>query len=437
MAYSKPTFGGAGAYASGVTDVSFAWPTHSTGDVGFLAVNTDTGDATLNPSGWTHVTGSPVSSGTCKLNLLWKRATSDSESAVVLSATDHCTGAIFTITGVSETGTPYANLSATQESSVTTISIPTVEPGKLGCLAVAVVSRTGADSFSKFSSWTLGSGSMTERIDSGTAVGRGGGLGVASAPMEIPTSFWGTVSTGSYTVSVATFCLTFVTPNDRATLIGVSTATSSGTSSCTVTYPSTVQAGDLAVLVCELSGGDANPSSSGYTLRNSGYDFNTTAGSKLAYLTKTLTGSEGGGNFTVTGGTDHIQAKVLVFRDAYYEADAIAGDTSAGSTLDCPTITVGDNAAILMAVSAPTDATGSWVNSFANTNLGDIVEVYDGGITTGNGGKLAIGLGYKDTAGSTGSSTANIASSYTGVGAHIGLRFWPNATRNIFWANNC
>lgn len=218
QAGAVPEYIAAGTGVSSLTTATPQWPTrHQSGDLGILIVESSGGDATSTPSGWAHITGSPIvdiadATGS-KLNVLWKFATSDQEAGASLSdAGDHVTGRIFTFRGVRTDITPgRANATDTKavaSTSVTWPAITTVSPNSLViCIASRPDDSASTTVFSAFTNANLTS--LAEAAETGSVTGDGGGFvlnyGTRAAIGNIGTST-GTLST-SLTNALITFAL--------------------------------------------------------------------------------------------------------------------------------------------------------------------------------------------------------------------------------------
>ena len=182
---TAPTYQAAGTAVTGTGAVSPAWPTHQTDDIGIMVVETS-GNESINtvPTGWAHVTGSPVtdvaSTAGSKLTILWKRAASSSESTLSIGDSgDHQTARIFTFRGVITTGNPWDVVTTnTKTTASTTSTLPAVTTTVANTLVALIAGRPDdAASTTHFGSWTNGNlGSLTERGESGSTSGNGGGF---------------------------------------------------------------------------------------------------------------------------------------------------------------------------------------------------------------------------------------------------------------------
>lgn len=185
-----PTFQAAGAFAKSQNAIAPAWPTHLTGDIGILLVQTSN-QAVVAPSGWTEITGSPQGTGTAgaagstRLCAFWKRAASAAETApTVADSGNHQMGVILTFRGCITTGDPI-NISSggVKTPASTSLTFNSVTTTVSDCLIVlAVGSSTDANSTAEFSAWTnanLAGPSITEAFDTSGNTLNGGGIGAA------------------------------------------------------------------------------------------------------------------------------------------------------------------------------------------------------------------------------------------------------------------
>lgn len=212
---AAPEFIAVGTATTGTGGISPAWPArHQAGDLAILVVETSGADATVAPSGWTHVAGSPVvdiadATGS-KLQVLWRFAASDQESAAtVADPGDHATGRIFTFRGVRRDVVPgraYAtDTKTTAGTSVTWPAITTIAPNSLVlCIASRADDTSGTTVFSAFANANLTS--LAEAGEAGSVSGDGGGFalnyGTRAAIGNIGTS------TGTMNVSTTNALIT-------------------------------------------------------------------------------------------------------------------------------------------------------------------------------------------------------------------------------------
>jgi type II secretory pathway pseudopilin PulG len=183
---STPTveFVAAGTAVSGTGAVSPVWPTHQANDIGIMVIETGGEGTTLTPSGWTHITGSPVidvaSTAGSKLNILWKRAASSSEASVSTGDSgNHQVARIYTFRGVIETGDPWnvvaTGAKTTASTTATAVSVTTTVANTLVLLIVGRPNDSSSTAhFGAFTNANLIN--ITERGEAGTTSGHGGGF---------------------------------------------------------------------------------------------------------------------------------------------------------------------------------------------------------------------------------------------------------------------
>lgn len=181
-----PTGIGVGTVVFGTGDISVSWPTHTTGDLGTLIVQSAS-EAITAPSGWTEYPNSPIGQGTAgaagsvRIAAFYKFAASAAEAAVTVTDTgDHTGGFIMVNRGV-DTGQPY-DFTANSTSSGTSLSLPggTTSSANRHIIQIVGTARD-ATATTTFSSWTNAAlSTLTERKDSTTATGTGGGFGVVT-----------------------------------------------------------------------------------------------------------------------------------------------------------------------------------------------------------------------------------------------------------------
>lgn len=184
-----PTFQAAGTPASGIGDVSPAWPTHQAGDTALLIVESTGGQAAALsvPAGFVEVGNSPSATGTTtlgtRLTVFYCKATSGSMSApTVTDPGNHAYAVIITFRGGYTGGYPFDVTAAQQKASASTsVSITGVTTTRPNCLVIGIVGRDNDAAGAAFSSWADASlANVTERFDNGTTDGNGGGIGVVT-----------------------------------------------------------------------------------------------------------------------------------------------------------------------------------------------------------------------------------------------------------------
>jgi len=221
-ATSPPTFQAAGTKADGSGSVSPAWPTHQSGDVALLIVESaGTEPATLSSAqGFASVTGSPqgdnVDIGGTVLTVWWKRATTSSEAApTVADPGNHVYAKIITFRNAIAAGNPWDVTagSATTGTASSSFSIPGSTTTVANSMVVAIVSNNdGWDT----SAWTNADlSSLTERVDEYTSFGNNGGIGVATGVKLLPGPYAATTGTMGAAVRQARMSIA-LKPKDNA-----------------------------------------------------------------------------------------------------------------------------------------------------------------------------------------------------------------------------
>lgn len=187
---SAPTYQAIGSVASGTGNVTVNWPTHQAGDIGILFIESTGGQAASlgTANGFAAITGSPSATGATtsgtQLTAYWCRATSGSMSSpIITDPGDHAIGYIVTFRGCIAEGSPFdgSAVAAQKASASTSASAPGITTTVANALVVAAISRDNDSASAAFSSWTNSDlASITERGDTGSTQGNGGGIGVAT-----------------------------------------------------------------------------------------------------------------------------------------------------------------------------------------------------------------------------------------------------------------
>ena len=208
---SRCQFQAAGTGQSGTGAVSPAWPTHVSGDVALLFVESANETITLStPAGFAEVANSPQgtgtggSSGATRLAVFWARATSGSMGApTVADPGDHAYARILTFRGCAASGNPVDTSAGTVKAVASvTDTFPAVTTTVADTTIVLAATRDNDSAAAAFSAWTnTNFVSIMERSDAGTTSGNGGGLAVGVADWKT-TGSTGT-STATVTSSVA------------------------------------------------------------------------------------------------------------------------------------------------------------------------------------------------------------------------------------------
>ncbi len=164
------------------SETSAAWPTHATGDLGYLVVQSGSGGGLSTPSGWALIDGFPMSAGGELLYLFTKTAASGAEGAASLSGgTNHTWGVIFTVRNPHTTLPHYQILQANAVGATTSGAAPGFSCGIDDVLVINIFAWS-ADSAGPLSSGETNAtlSGVTERYDAGTATNNGGGIAIIS-----------------------------------------------------------------------------------------------------------------------------------------------------------------------------------------------------------------------------------------------------------------
>lgn len=184
---SIPTYVGAGTGAGGTGNVVPTLPTGwQQNDIFLLFVESN---SPVNaPSGWTAVSGFPISGGSTaptSLSVFWRRATSSESNPTVTGGSDHKWAIILAFRGCIQTGDPW-DVTATGtnqiDNTVTALSANEVTTTVPNTLIVVAGAHSRDNARAHASDWTnpnLANPSITEAVDSGTTAGSGGGIFVA------------------------------------------------------------------------------------------------------------------------------------------------------------------------------------------------------------------------------------------------------------------
>lgn len=206
---AAPVLVGTGTTASGAAAGSIAWPSgHASGDLGILFVETDSGDATLSISGWSHISGSPLTVADAslgvgqdsKFNVLIKTAASSSEAAATWSDPgDHWVAGMIVVRGV-DTSSPFAFGPTWQEytNSSTSVTLPSFTSSGADNLVVLGVSCTDDAAAALTSSNLVDAGAGSSQISIAAADGNDGSVFVHTGVIAISGT---TKSSAGYSIS--------------------------------------------------------------------------------------------------------------------------------------------------------------------------------------------------------------------------------------------
>ena len=204
---AAPVFQALGAIVQSAAGLSVGWPTHVANDIGLLVVTTKNEALGAIPSGFEHVSGSPIGTGTpaaagdaVMLHVLWKRAASGAEpSANIGDSGDHQAARILTFRGCRSTGNPV-NISAADvlASAGTAVNIPAAVTTANDCYVVAIVGHgidTSSDQYSSVNWANAALASITELSNYSTAAGFGSGSAIAGGVKTVAGNYGVTTQT--------------------------------------------------------------------------------------------------------------------------------------------------------------------------------------------------------------------------------------------------
>lgn len=183
-----PTVVNVGTVASGTGAITPAFPASiAADDILVTAAEcegvTAPGAYTL-PSGWAHITGSPVQEGTnTRLWVIWRRYDGVFTAPSLGDSGDHNVGRMIAIRGCPTTGNPWdVAAAATEATSDTSATWPGVTTTIADTLILEIIS-TGSDVSSTANLGALTNATysnITERMDNWVISGNGGGIGMVT-----------------------------------------------------------------------------------------------------------------------------------------------------------------------------------------------------------------------------------------------------------------
>ncbi|MGZ4989999.1 MAG: beta strand repeat-containing protein, partial [Methylobacter sp.] len=255
---AAPAYQAQGAASSGTGSLAPVWPTHQTDDIALLIVETANQAVTLssNTAGFVEVASSPQGTGTAastaatRLTVFWTRATSNAmASPTVADSGDHQIAQIVTFRGVYATGNPWdVTVGDVLATAGTGFSIPGATTTVTNSLVVAIVSAgVDANSTTQRSGWTNASlTGLTERVDSNTNSGNGGGFGAATGVKA---------TAGTYNSTTGTLASAFAQGRISIALKPKTTTLGDGTNPSNVTLAPSAAITDLDAFTLQASSG--------------------------------------------------------------------------------------------------------------------------------------------------------------------------------------
>ena len=176
-----PSIVAVGAVASSGNAITPAFPASIAADDILITIAecegvTAPGAYTL-PSGWAHVTGSPVLQGTnTRLWVIWRRYDGVFTAPSLGDSGDHNLGRMLAVRGCPTTGNPWDVASVAVEAvSDTSASWPTITTTVADTLVLAICSTSADIATAQISALTnAGLTSITEQVDNAIITGNGG-----------------------------------------------------------------------------------------------------------------------------------------------------------------------------------------------------------------------------------------------------------------------
>lgn len=172
--------------------------------------------------------------------------------------------------------------------------------------------------------------------------------------------------------------------------------------------------GDLLLMVVESSNGAISLDASWTAVTPQGVG---TAGAATATRLSVFYRTAPSSNFTQTitnaVNGDHAIVGLFVFSPCSVVASAGSASSSTSTALTIPTITTPtEKCMVVHIVAVGTDVAGGTVSSFVNSGLDGYQQVYNVGTDFGQGGGLAMAVGYKMVAGATGTTRVTLSTGH-------------------------
>jgi MSHA biogenesis protein MshQ len=181
-----PVVVGVGTSVNGTGTITPGYPAGYTAVANDVAVSffETNNELVTPPTNWAVAGQIGVTSGTVtRLTALWRRLTAGEAAPAVTATANHKVGQMIVISGCRATGNPFEAAPVSSELVAdTSVSIPGTTTSVVDCLILYAFS-TGQDitSSAGATGWANGSlVSVTERMDTWTATGTGGGFAMAS-----------------------------------------------------------------------------------------------------------------------------------------------------------------------------------------------------------------------------------------------------------------
>lgn len=423
-AMSAVAFQAAGVAVSGVGSVAPAWPTHLTGDIALLFVESAGGEAVAAPAGFAAVTGSPQSIGTLttgtRLSVFWARATSAAMPApTVTDPGDHVYAQIITYRGAVAAGNPW-DVTGGGITPPRSLTLGAVTTTVANTRVVQAASRDNDSTAADFSVQTNANLSgITERSDAGTTSGTGGGFAVWDGVKASAGSIGTTTTALAASISNAYLTIALSPSGASAPTFQALGTAVSGTGAVTAAWPAHA-IGDIALLFVESAGGEAVTLSTPATfvaVPGSPQSIGTTtAGTRLSVFWARATSTTMASAVVADPG-NHVYARIVTYRGVVASGNpwnVTGGGTDSSLAVSGVTTTVA-NTLVVQAASRDDDSAAVAFSAQTNANLSGIAVRSDAGTTSGSGGGFAVWDGGKASAGATGNTTVTRAVTTTSV----------------------
>lgn len=431
VAQGRLYFRSVGAEATGTAAVVPGLPAGwQEDDILILFVNS-ANEAIATPGGWTEVSASPQGTGTgatagaVRLGVFWKRATSGEVAPTVADTGNHTYAVIAAYVDCVDSGDPVdVSAGDTVSSPSSAVTWPTITTTVDDAQIVTLIS-TGQDAaIGALLPVTITNANLVDpevRFDDGSVSSFGGSLSIGDG-MKVALGATGTTTaTLQNTATQARIVLALKPRVSDLPYVASVGATAGGGGDVSPQLPPGWQENDIFLLVVE-SANQAASAPAGYaSVTNSPQGTGSAGvagGTRLSVFWKRATSSESAPTVADTG--DNTFAAILALRGCLTSGDpweASAGDvaSSASTSVTFPAVTtLGADRLIVNIVAHDIDAAGvSQASAWANSTLRFLVPLLDDTTSSGSGGGLAVAVGAMDSAGSTGTTTATLASSVT------------------------
>lgn len=414
-----PTVVGVGTAAAGTGAVTPTLPSGwAEDDILLLFVETDKGEA-VTVDGWSAAPNTPYDSTglqtNTRLTVLWKRAGSSESDPTTSDSGDHQIAGIMAVRGCVTTYDPFLVSSCSNVFTNFTTYISDVLVVNAGALG------TDGLTTGQFSSWTNATlSSLTERFDEFTDVGNGGGFGVATGEKATAGPVNGTTVTQSaeYYGGVYWTGALIADSYDGKPFIRSIGSAQGNTAAVDLLTPPQYFEDDVFLAFVETA--DEAVTATGWTEAGSSPASNAgTNPTRLTVFYKRAAASEGSNLGSTSDSGEHQVARVMCIGGATSASDPFSATASSTGGTDTaitiPGATTTQNDCLVIAAAATTRRSSSTTtfSSWTNADLTGLTEIFDNVYNLGipAGGGIGAAYGYKDSAGTYGSTSATQATS--------------------------